>query len=59
MKLLHYFTKEEKILWSTSVLLILISFLLFDRGSYLTLIASLIGITSIIFCAIHPAMKPS
>jgi len=47
----HYFTKAEWFLWSTSVLLILISFLLFDRGSYLTLTASLIGVTSLIFCA--------
>jgi len=47
----HYFTKIEWILWGTSVLLILISFLLFDRGSWLTLSASLIGVTSLIFCA--------
>ena len=47
----HYFTKAEWILWSTSMLLILASFLLFDRESYLTLTASLIGVTSLIFCA--------
>jgi len=50
-KLFSYFSKTEWILWSVSVLLILLSFLLFDRGSYLTLSASLIGVTSLIFCA--------
>ena len=46
-----YFTKTEIALWSSSVFLILISFLLFDRESYLTLFASLIGVTSLIFNA--------
>lgn len=48
---LNYFTKTEIILWSFSVIMIIISFLLFDRGSYLTLTASLIGVTSLIFNA--------
>lgn len=48
---LKYFSKEELILWGSSVLMILISFILFDRENYLTLIASLIGATSLIFCA--------
>ena len=39
------------ILWSSSVLLILISFFAFDRVNYLTLIASLIGVTSLIYNA--------
>ena len=47
----NYFTKLELALWSGSVLLILISFVLFDRSSYLTLWASLIGVTSLIFSA--------
>ena len=46
-----YFSKFEIILWSFSVLTIIISFIAFDRSSYLTLIASIIGVTSFIFCA--------
>lgn len=47
----RYFTKGEKILWTSSALLILVSFLMFDRGNYLALIASLIGVTSLIYNA--------
>lgn len=47
----HYFTKQEKRLWGCSVGLILFSFLLFDRENYLTLAASLIGVTSLVFTA--------
>ena len=50
-KLLDYFTKGEIILWSSSVLSLIVSFVLFDRTNYLTLIASLIGATALIFCA--------
>jgi len=50
-RLMDYFTKEEMILWCTSVLLILVSFCTFDRENYLTLAASLIGVTSLIFNA--------
>lgn len=50
-KLTSYFTKTEILLWSISVVLIISSFLLFDRESYLTLTASVIGVTSLIFCA--------
>ena len=50
-KLLSYFSKLEIALWISSVLLILISFLVFDRVNYLTLAASLIGVTSLIFNA--------
>lgn len=48
-RIVNYFTKTEIVLWSVSVLLILISFVLFDRENYLTLAASLIGVTSLIF----------
>ena len=48
---LSYFSKCEIILWSSSVLLIVVSFAIFDRENYMTLIASLIGTTSLIFCA--------
>lgn len=50
-KLMDYFTKEEKILWISSVLMIVVSFCLFDRINYMTLCASLIGVTSLIFNA--------
>ncbi|MBQ2977716.1 MAG: nicotinamide mononucleotide transporter [Clostridia bacterium] len=46
-----YFTRLEKILWVLSVGVILAAFFLFDRENYLTLIASLIGVTSLIFNA--------
>ena len=44
-----YFTTTELVLWLGSIILILTAFFLFDRESYLTLIASLIGVTSLIF----------
>ena len=50
-KLKGYFSKGELILWSTSVIFIIISFCAFDRTYYLTLCASLIGVTSLIFNA--------
>lgn len=50
-KTISYFTKAELLLWSLSVSLILLAFFLFDRGSYLSPIASLIGVTSLIYCA--------
>ena len=46
-----YFSKTEMILWSSSVLVIVGSFCLFDRHNYMTLCASLIGVTSLIFNA--------
>ena len=46
-----YFSRNEKILWSISVILIVVSFCMFDRENYLTLVASLIGVTSLIFNA--------
>lgn len=47
----NYFSVQEKILWIASVLLIVLSFCAFDRTNYLTLWASLIGVTSLIFNA--------
>lgn len=49
--LLSYFTKAEKMLWVLSVMVIFISFLAFDRENYITLMASLLGVTSLIFNA--------
>ena len=50
-KLKKYFSKTEIALWLSSVLLIISSFCLFDRENYLTLAASLLGVTSLIFNA--------
>ncbi len=49
--LCSYFSKGEIMLWCISVSFILISFFIFDRENYLTLTASLIGVTSLIFNA--------
>lgn len=50
-KLSKYFTKTDIIIWSLSVFLIISSFLIFDRKNFLTLTASLLGVTSLIFNA--------
>ena len=50
-KLTTYFSKGELALWGSSVGLVLVSFFLFDRVNFLTLVASLIGTTSLIFNA--------
>lgn len=49
--LLRYFSPAEIALWCVSVTLVIASFCLFDRVNYLTLCASLIGVTSLIFNA--------
>lgn len=49
--MLSYFTKGELMLWGTSAALIVVSFFTFDRENFLTLAASLIGVTSLIFNA--------
>lgn len=51
MRLKSYFSKGEIGLWISSVSLIVISFCVFDRENYMTLCASLIGVTSLIFNA--------
>lgn len=48
---INYFTLFERCLWVCSIILITVSFLIFDRSSYLSLIASLVGVTALIFCA--------
>ncbi len=45
------FTKEELFLWLGSVLLIVVTFAVFDRENYMTLTASLVGVTSLIYNA--------
>lgn len=49
--LFHYFSTRELVLWLGSIFAIIISFCIFDRNNYLTLLASLIGVTSLIFTA--------
>ncbi|MBE6756743.1 MAG: nicotinamide mononucleotide transporter [Ruminococcaceae bacterium] len=44
-------TKFEKILWLSSVAVVLSTFFIFKSEDYLTLIASLIGVTALIFLA--------
>ncbi len=46
-----YFTKLELALWSGSTAAITASFLVFDRANYMTLAASIIGVTSLICSA--------
>ncbi len=46
-----YFTRQEKMLWGVSVAAILLSFLVFNPTGWLTLLASLIGVTSLIYNA--------
>ena len=50
-KLRGYFSKREIILWVSSVITVILSFIIFDRVNYITLCASLIGVTSLIFNA--------
>ncbi len=51
MKLWNYFSTFEKMLWLVSFLAVVISFLIFDRENMLTLVASVIGVTFLIFLA--------
>lgn len=50
-KLINYFSTNEIALWCSSVILIVAAFCVFDRENFLTLAASLIGVTSLIFNA--------
>lgn len=51
LKKLDYFTNFEKILWLSSVTLITTFFFLFSQSGILSLVASLVGTTALIFCA--------
>ena len=57
--MIGYFTRTEKILWCSSVLLITGSFLTFGGDGVLTLIASIIGVTSLIFAAKGNPVSPA
>lgn len=50
-RIISYFSKGEICLWGTSVFLTVAAFCIFDRSNVLSLIASVIGVTSLIFCA--------
>lgn len=50
-KITAYFSRFEIALWLSSVLLVVTAFFAFDRTNYLSLIASLIGVTSLILNA--------
>ena len=50
-KLMKYFSPFEWCLWLSSLFIITIFFCIFDKGGYLTLISSCIGVTSLIFAA--------
>ncbi len=47
-KIINYFTRGELILWGMSVLTVAVSFFAFSNDGYMTLFASLIGVTAII-----------
>lgn len=50
-KITAYFSRGEIILWLSSVMLVMTAFFAFDRTNCLSLIASLTGVTSLIFNA--------
>ncbi len=50
-RLFRYFTLTEKLLWLCSCVAIITVFIMFDRDSFLTLTASLTGVTSLILSA--------
>lgn len=51
MRLRKYFSVGEIFLWTSSVIAIILAFIIFDRKNYLTLATSIIGVTSLIFNA--------
>lgn len=50
-KITNYFSKGEMTLWCLSMFFVITSFVIFDRENYLTLVASIVGVTSLIFNA--------
>ena len=51
IKLNKYFSRTDIALWSSSAIMIIVSFFVYDRENYLTLWSSLIGVTSLILNA--------
>ena len=50
-RFINYFSKTEIVIWISSIVLIVGSFVLFEDDGYLTMIASIIGATAILFNA--------
>lgn len=50
-KITNYFSKGEMTLWRLSMFFVITSFVIFDRENHLTLVASIVGVTSLIFNA--------
>ena len=50
-RFLKYFTLFEKLLWLSSISIIITFFFIFDKTNYFNLILSLLGVTSLIFIA--------
>lgn len=50
-RITHYFSKTDWCIWVGSLLAITLSFFLFDNKNYIVFIASLVGVTSLIFNA--------
>lgn len=50
-RIFSYFSKKEWLLWSVSIGVIFLSYLSFRQESPMKLTASLVGVTSLIFCA--------
>ena len=48
---MEYFTKFERTIWCVSVIAIVASFFIFGGDGYLSMIASLVGVTSLLLCA--------
>ena len=48
---MEYFTKFERTIWCVSVIVIVASFFIFGGDGYLSMIASLVGVTSLLLCA--------
>ncbi len=58
-KLINYFSLFEWSLWLSSLFIITLFFFFFDKDGYLTLIASYIGVTSLIFAAKSNPIGPA
>ena len=50
-KFKNYFTLTEKLIWGVSFVLIVGAFVIFDRSGVVTMLASLVGVTAILFNA--------
>lgn len=50
-RLREYFSKTEILIWNISILLVIVSFFMFDRANFLILSVSLIGVTYLILNA--------